>query len=160
MDVDFPATAASFNDLPPGGFFMLNRRRPEYGLCVSDGNTNRAIIFSRSEQDAPLFLTGGPLNDTLISYRDAVIRPDLHSVLFTKSDGMDGAIISASGNFYLRVLENLGYRTFNIRTGNLEAPNEDAKSFILTRWQVGLVIDEQFVPVFTFPAPGSSQMIG
>jgi hypothetical protein len=153
MDVDFPGTAVSFNDLPPGGFFMLNRHKPEFGLCVSDGSTKRAIIFSRSEQGAPLFLTRGALVDTLISFPSAVIRPDLHSVLFQQSDGTDGAIISASGNFYLRVDDFQSYLTFNVQTGNMEGPNNEAKLVILTRWQVGLIIDRQFDPIFTFPIP-------
>jgi hypothetical protein len=154
MDVDFPSTAVSFNDLPPGGFFMSNRRKPEFGLCVSDGNTNRAIIFSRSEQLAPLFLTRGALIDTLISFPSAVIRPDLHSALFQESDGTDGAIISASGNFYLRVQDDFpNYRTFNVQTGKMESPSNEAKAVILTRWQVGLMIDEKFDPIFALPIP-------
>jgi hypothetical protein len=114
----------------------------------------RAIIFSRSEHLAPLFLTHGALIDTLISFPRAVIRLDLHSALIQESDGTDGAIISVSGNFYLRVQDDFpNYRTFNVQTGNLEAPNKEAKSVILTRWQVGLMIDEQFDPIFVFPIP-------
>jgi hypothetical protein len=147
----------------PAGFSWSIRGKPEFGLCVTDGNTKSAIIFFRSEAlNAPLwFAVCGIPDDTLVSFPSAIMRPDWHSLSFDNSYGTDGAIISASGNFYLRVRADFrSYRTFNVKTGKespMESPNKEAKFPIFTRWQVGRVIDQQFDQIFEFPVKTGCQ---
>jgi hypothetical protein len=156
MHLDFPGIASSFDDLPVGGFFMVKRRTPEFGLCVSDGQTKSAIIFSYSEKHhAPLWLAaGGFPNDILISFPQATMRTELSSVSDDDNQSASGAVVSAGGEFYMRARKSLGnYYTFNLRTGTMESPSDDAKALAFSKWQVGLLVDHHFDPIFTFPVP-------
>jgi hypothetical protein len=153
MDFEFPGIASSFDDLPLGGFFMTTRREREFGLCVSDGQRKSAVMFSYSERyHTPVWLAvGGLPNDTLISFPQAIVRTELSS-LCDDDNQVPGAIVSAGGEFYMRARVSLAdYYTFNLRTGVMARPSNDAKAIAFSRWNVGLLIDRHFDAIFTFP---------
>jgi hypothetical protein len=154
MNIDLPR-ATSLDEIPPGEFFLFVRSgNSHFGLCVAVPDAKAAIIFNNERRRAsPLWLNvGGLTNDTLVRLPDVVVRADL-SIISTE-EGQRGTIIGAAGSFYIRVpVEELGhYRTFNMKTGLLEAPAEDAKKIYFARWYVGRVVDGEFEQIFSFPS--------
>ncbi|WGR93508.1 hypothetical protein MTX26_27740 [Bradyrhizobium sp. ISRA443] len=151
MDIDLPGVGCGFDDLPLGGFFMARRSEPVFGMCVTDGHTKSAIVFSSEKHGRPVSLAvGGLPNDLIVSFPRAVMRGDLSSIADNQS--VPGAIISAAGEFYMRAYLNLGdYYTFNVRSGALERPPAHARALVFAGWRVGFLTDGKFDPIFTFP---------
>src|SRR5689334_10817281 len=108
MLLELPGLAVGFDDLPPGGFFMIPGATPEFGLCVSFDGTRSAIMFSYSERhDSPLWLSiGGFLEPAVISLPTAVVRSNLSSASVFIGRPDIGGIISADGEVYIRARES------------------------------------------------------
>jgi len=152
MMVELPGAACRFDDLSPGDFFMFRRDEPEFGLCVSLDHIKSAIIFSYSQQyHSPLWLAVGGLPvDVLISLPQAVLRSNLSSVAFDISSNSSG-IISANGDIYIRArASHTSSFTFNMRTGESAQLKHDAAAITYSEWRIGLLIDDQFDPIFQF----------
>jgi hypothetical protein len=153
MQIDIPGIAAIFDDLPLGGFFKVGRyAQMIFGLCVADDVAKSAIIFPpKSVFQKPVwFVPGGFPKETVISYPNAMLRAEPSSVsLHTQNVG---DVISAGGTFFIRTHQERGnYRTFNLQTGARVAPSDESGAIYFARWQVGLVIDQKFDAIFTFP---------
>lgn len=154
MNVDFAGRTVNFADIPSGGFFMFKRRDDEiFGVCVSIGTSKGAIVFAgkdRSQGEVRL-ASGGLTGDAMIYFESAVTRPDQPSIS-TATDGPDGALINTADSFYMRVNDGFtGYRTFNIQSGANETPPENAKSIHFAKWQAGLIVDNKFAAMLSFP---------
>jgi hypothetical protein len=99
----------------------------------------------------PKAKSGGLTGDAMICFESAVIRPDQSSIS-TGTDGPDGALINIADSFYMRVNDGFtGYRTFNIQSGANETPPENAKSIHFAKWQAGLIVDNKFAAMLSFP---------
>jgi hypothetical protein len=153
MLIELPGAASRFDDLEPGSFFMFQRTKPEFGLCVSVDHIKSAVIFSYSEQHhAPLWLAvGGLPNDVLINLPHAVVRSDLSSVAVFDRNTDSGGLISADGEVYIRAKESFtSHFTFNMKTGERARLRHDASTITFSQWRVGLLIGEHFDPIFEF----------
>ena len=158
MRLEIPGIAMAFEDLPIGSFFMFERSEREYGICVSDGRKRAAIILSTPERPnghMPWLALGGLPNDAVVSFPAAILRGRPSDI--TADTGVYGSLISAGGGFYMRVGEATGNRySFNVETGQIEKLPEGKMAIAYARWQVGIMIEERFEPIFSFPPTRSS----
>jgi hypothetical protein len=107
----------------------------------------------RSQGDVRL-ASGGLTGDAIIYFENAIIRPDRSSIS-TGTDGPEGSLINVVDTFYIRVNDGFtGYRTFNVQSGAIESIPENAKSIHLTKWQAGLIVDNKFAAILSFPRAG------
>jgi hypothetical protein len=109
MQVEVAGNALRFDELTPGSFFMFERAKREFGICVSDGQRLSAIIVSRPERpdgNMPWLAIGGLPQDSVASFETATLRAKAADI--TSDTGRYGNLISAGGAFYMRAGESLG----------------------------------------------------
>jgi len=153
MKLEIPGVALAFDDLPVGAFFRFERTKPEFGICVTDGAKRAAIILSTPERPnghMPWLALGGLPNDAVVSFPNAVLRTS--HVDICDDTGTYGLLISAGDGLYMRVGESIGgYRTFNIETGQHDQLPKDKMAIAYSKWTVGIMVDQRFEPIFSFP---------
>ncbi len=154
MQFQIPGTATTFADLPVGSFFMFDISKRKLGICVSDGQKKAAIMLPTLE-----LAIGGLPSGPVVSFPSAVLRASHTDIC----DAASGSLISAAGALYIRASQIVGgFRTFNLATGQMEALPQDVMAIAYSRWAVGIVIDGEFGPIFSFPsaAPSTPKLTG
>jgi hypothetical protein len=154
MDVQIRGCAARFADLQPGSFFCALRAEPLFGLCVSDGATKGALVFSvaPNQNGIPWLADRGLPSDVLVKFPAAVLKAQLSSVAAASGSPPYGAIISNGEDYLIRASSGLGYTaTFNVSTGMLAEPSNHSASIVFQQWQIGHYEHHEFEPLFTFP---------
>jgi hypothetical protein len=160
MNVEVPGVPLGFNELTVGSFFMFERSRREYGICVSDdGQRKAAVILSTTDGGRlgrlPWLAVGGLPQDAVVFFPSAVLRASQLDI--TADLGQLGTLITAGDAFYISVSDTMGgYRTFNVATGQLEALPQGRIASGYSRWRVGIMVDDNFETIFSFPPEGDT----
>lgn len=153
MRLEVPGVGMAFDEVPVGGFFRFERTKPEFGICVTDGVKRAAIILSTPERpngNMPWLAIGGLPNDAVVSFADAILRASHTDV--SDDTSTYGHLISAGDSFYMRASESMGgLRTFNLSTGQMEHLPRSKMAIAYSKWAVGIMVDERFKPIFSFP---------
>jgi hypothetical protein len=89
--------------------------------------------------------------DTLLVYDHPVLRVD-HDSISADSGITNGAVITCNGGFYMRGSESMGWgRIINLDSGTTTNLPKDCRFATYSRWSVGVMVDEIFHPIFSFP---------
>ncbi|KYH01707.1 hypothetical protein [Bradyrhizobium sp. DOA1] len=154
MKLEIPGVAMAFDEVAVGGFFRFDRKKPEFGICVTDGTKRAAIILSTPERPnghMPWLAIGGLPNDAVVSFPNAILRANHADI--SDDTATYGHLLSAAGSIYMRVRDSMGgYRTFNLATGQLEQLPTAQMMMAYSKWTAGIIVDERFEPLFSFPA--------
>ena len=157
MDVQFTndAAATTFEELDPGTFFVcLRGAKREFGFCVRPGDSKGAAVFTKSgnQQGKPCwFSPDGIANGTILSFPRAVLRPKYSATVAFDAVHRPGSIFNVDSRAYLEVAGGPGlYFIFDLETGNESTPAEKNR-VVHPEWQIGLMVDDRFESIFTFP---------
>lgn len=152
MKIETIGTGVPFQDLAPGTFFSFQHRELEFAMCIAEGAIKAAIVMSLPDQHGrrPWFAESWEANDGCIAYPSAVIRPRLAGVAL-QGHGY-GVIYSIAGKHFIRAAAPHGrYLTINLESGIVEPLPEGKPTAIFPSWDVGIVQDTAFLPIFSFP---------
>jgi hypothetical protein len=157
MHVQFTndAVAATFDELEPGTFFAcLRGTAREYGFCVRWHDKKGAALFNKSgnQQGKPCWFSPNGVGDgTILSFPSAVMRPKYSASVAFDGIHRPGSIFNVDSKVYIEVFGGAGaYHAFDLQTGTESNPAEKNR-VIHPDWEVGLLIDDRFEPIFTFP---------
>jgi hypothetical protein len=140
---------SAFSDLEPGTVFGIWRDKMVFGLTVNFEQTTTAALFTPHKQFGGWPWLASPLRETVIAFRQAVIRPDPKSFVMGSMNAPFGAVVTSPDSAALKVaLPEAGTALFDVITG--DEPGGDFKhSAHYTRWAVGFDRPTEFVTLFS-----------
>lgn len=154
MQIQTDGRADVFANLAPGTFFSAMRKIPIFGIVITDGQRNGALLFTREphQRGTPWVAAGGLPHDPIINYGSAIIRP--YGAPAQPHVGMTtGAVIDSAGTYYILASDGFGgQRIFDIAIGHLAQISQTMPYISYPNWKVGLIIDDHFKPLMDFPA--------
>ncbi len=156
MEVIVAGGAALFSNLGPGTFFKVLQAPPVFGLCVTDGQKNAALMFAPNRHGhLPTLAVGGLPQDSLIELGKAHVRLDINAAISTvHAVPAVGEVIDAGGRFFIRASNPTGGQAvFDLETGNMATLPTSGAAISYRRWEIGHVIDDSFQRLFSHSVP-------
>jgi hypothetical protein len=152
MKLDVPGIPMEFADVKPGTFFTFWGKEQAFGLVVTGGRENAAIMFYERDgrPGMPWFAEGG-LPRGVVAFPDAIIRPFLSSGSSFQTAAVGAVAHTDKGASITCHSDADGYLTFNLETGMHQDGAEGVTGVSYSRWQVGVIVDDRFFPIYSFP---------